>query len=76
MMMKCTSYRFVIFLFCRIFGYHGPGFTEWLVIDLDFTTVVSNDCVDEDYYPWVPTDEVRGRGEGALMMQKDYIGLF
>ncbi len=41
-----------------VFGYVGP-FTEWLVMDLDFSSVVPNQCVYPDnYYIWEPADEV------------------
>ena len=44
-----------------IFGYY-PGATsatfEWLVIDLDFTTLNLSQCQQNDYYLWKPTDEV------------------
>ena len=44
-----------------IFGYY-PGATsatfEWLVIDLDFTTLNLSHCQQSDYYLWKPTDEV------------------
>ena len=44
-----------------IFGYY-PGVSlatfEWLVIDLDFTTLNLSQCQQNDYYLWKPTDEV------------------
>ena len=44
-----------------IFGYYpGVSFAtfEWLVIDLDFTTLNLSQCQQSDYYLWKPTDEV------------------
>ncbi len=45
-----------------IFGYDLRGqFTEWLVFDLNFTSVVPTQCDQEnDYYGWIPTDERPG----------------
>lgn len=44
-----------------VFGYY-PGVSystfEWLVIDLDFTTLNLRQCNASDYYQWDPTDEV------------------
>ena len=44
-----------------IFAYN-PGVNaqtfEWLVIDLDFTTLNLSQCSPDDYYLWKPTDEV------------------
>ena len=45
-----------------VFGYHqgvSLGTFEWLVIDLDFTTLNLSECGPSDYYQWSPTDEVR-----------------
>ena len=28
------------------------------MIDLDFSSVVPNQCLPDEYYAWVPTDEV------------------
>ena len=45
-----------------VFGYDVfGGFNEWLVFDLNFTSVVPTQCVqDNDYYNWIPTDERPG----------------
>ena len=41
-----------------LFG-SNPGNFEWLVVDLNFTSVVPDQCsYPDDYYPWFPTDEV------------------
>ena len=44
-----------------IFAYH-PQATfstfQWLVIDLNFTTLELEQCNHDDYYLWKPTDEV------------------
>lgn len=44
-----------------IFGYYPTvsySTFEWLVIDLDFTTLNLSQCNASDYYQWDPTDEV------------------
>lgn len=44
-----------------IFAYYSPATLatfEWLVIDLNFTTLNLSQCANEDYYLWKPTDEV------------------
>jgi len=45
-----------------VFGYDiFGGFEEWLVFDVDFTSVVPNLCdPEQDYVDWVPTDERPG----------------
>lgn len=45
-------------LFHRVFGYTGGRFQEWLVIDLNFSIVVPTLCTTDDFFNWIPTDEV------------------
>lgn len=45
-------------LFHRVFGYTGGRFREWLVIDLNFSIVVPTLCTTDDFFNWIPTDEV------------------
>ncbi len=28
---------------------------EWIVVDLNFTSVLPNQCTQEDFYNWIPT---------------------
>ena len=46
--------------FCSIFGI-GIRFVEWLVIDLNFETVVPNQCTSQDFFTWIPTGGCGGR---------------
>jgi len=42
-----------------VFGSTPGRSFEWLVVDLNFTSVVPDQCIyPHDYYPWIPTDEV------------------
>jgi hypothetical protein len=43
----------------RIFGYNFDR-REWLIIDLNFTSVVPDQCALEDYFPWLPSDDRPG----------------
>ena len=50
-----------VFHTCRVFGYDiFVGFAEWLVIDVNFTSVVPTECDSDDYFNWVPTDDRPG----------------
>ncbi len=37
-----------------VFGISRP-FTEWLVTDLNFTSILPDVCTQEDFFLWVPT---------------------
>lgn len=44
-------------LLCSVFGFE-KGWVEWLVGQLDFSSIASVPCTPSDYYKWIPTDEV------------------
>ena len=47
--------------YATIFGYYypfKPSTFEWLIVDLNFTTLNLSQCTKDDYYIWKPTDEV------------------
>lgn len=44
----------VVVLFCLCFSLFG--FTgQWYVIDLDFRSVVDQECQEDDFITWVPS---------------------
>lgn len=44
--------------FHRIFGYYLGQRFAWLIIDLNFTDIVPDQCSADDYIQWTPTDGV------------------
>lgn len=46
-------------LHVTVFGIRFP-FSEWLVIGLNFTSVVPGQCTPHDFFTWVPTDDRPG----------------
>jgi len=43
----------LLFLY-SIFGIEYR-FREWLVTDVNFTSVIPDQCTDEDFFSWTPT---------------------
>ena len=51
--------------FHRIFGYYLGQRFAWLIIDLNFTDIVPDQCSADDYIEWTPTDGV-SRTSGSV----------
>ena len=48
-----------LFLFCSVFGHYSQSEEfQWLVVKLDFGSVLSQRCTARDYTLWSPSDEV------------------
>ena len=52
----------------RIFGYRPGAFTQWLVVDLNFTSVITEECSESDYLTWTPTGTQVGVVSGCHCM--------
>ena len=41
-----------------LYGVESGG-QSWVVVTLDFDPIFDHDCEDDDYYAWLPWDDVR-----------------
>ena len=42
-----------------LYGVEYSGSRNWVVVSVDFDLIFSRDCGDDDYYDWLPWDDVR-----------------
>lgn len=50
---------FVCLFVFRVFGYYWGVQFAWLIIELDFSDAVPNQCSQpDDYFTWIPSDGV------------------
>ena len=42
-----------------LYGIESSGSRNWVVVTVDFDPIFSRDCGDDDYYDWLPWDDVR-----------------
>ena len=41
-----------------LYGIEYSGSRNWVVVTVDFDPIFSRDCGDDDYYGWLPWDDV------------------
>lgn len=42
-----------------LYGFEYGGVQRWVVVTVDFDSIFNGDCGDDDYYGWLPWDDVR-----------------